>query len=399
MEQEEKAKLRKRIEGLQRSHTDFEHLSPEDICDLLDFESDADELKFIQNGLTESTLKAVQNVRDARRQEVYEKIRKKLGEKNRNISQFLRFRVVDAVRPNKTAVISWWSPNEELSEMITEGKLVEVCNASAAPFNREIQVTAGKSSVIKVLKSQVPRDKFSKFFRRETKISEINSDFKPQQDEFDLGCVVVRVEQEAINDLLKVYVADEDRNILCINFWSSLTDNALDDVVVKGNVVYARNLQWRSSNAFEKLPQSFVCSDLTLFILHPKNEDQNKRLMVLRNAIKDKAEFLIKCNEKIAELLTGNVSIINKENQREQNNNLPVKQEKTSLLGRPDFSQTFGSFMRSSQKSSKSNDDTNKPRKRRLGTNRNRTFDFSADNRSKRQPNFNSLLTKSRNRK
>lgn len=337
-------------------------------------------------------MRQVQIARDERRHDMSEKIRAKLGEKEKNLLQLIRFRVVDAITPNKTAVISWWSPTEELREAIKEGKALDIIKSTAAPYNEEIQITAGKSSVIKVAKLPVSLEKFEKFFRKETKMSKINADFKPQQNEFDVGCVVVRVVPEPVQDLFKVYVADENTNILCINFWSSLSTNAFDDVVAEGKILYAINLQWRSSHAADKIPQGFVVSDSTLFIPRPKDESQRNRLIELRNSIQNKTDFLIKCNDKIAELQSGNVSV-NKENQRETVNNMPIVNPKP--LGRPDFSKSFSLNSKTSQNSLTKNKET---RKRRLGIYGNRSLAHPTEYQSKSRSSLSSSTTKSKTR-
>lgn len=166
--------LRARVIALRTPFMKIENLQPNEICDLLDFESDAEEILFIINRVSCKTMERVQIVRNERVQDLNAKINAKLGEANKNLSQLLRFRVVDALNPNKTALVSWWSTSEEIKETTKEGKAIEIVNSTAAPFINEIQVTAGKSSVAQLVKLQVPAEKFGKYFREESSVAFIS---------------------------------------------------------------------------------------------------------------------------------------------------------------------------------------------------------------------------------
>lgn len=384
VQQEENIELRERVRAIQSQRKDLERLSPNEACDLLEFETDADELKTILQLLSKTMMEKIEVIRSERRYEMNEKIRRMLGEKDKHLSQLLRFRVVDAINPKKTAVVIHWSPAEDWQETIKEGKAIEIINSTAAAFTKEIQITAGKSSIFKLAKLESTQEKFRKYFRSETKIQEIKADFKPPQDEFDVALIVVRVDPKPVQDLHKVYVADEETDILCINFWSNLSANAFDDVIVSGNILYARNLQWRSTHTADKIPQAYAINDSTVFIAHPKNESFKTRLNELRNSVTNTAEFLIQCNDKIAELQSGNVSLVNKEHQREASNN---SQNKMNRFGRPNFSKSLDA---PSTRSSQELAATKNIRKKRLGMSHiacsSRLFNFSQDAKSNQKP-------------
>lgn len=351
--------LRARIDELTNLRLKIDDMTPENICDLLDYAIDSDDSISIQNQFSNKMLRSVQEIRDKRRQEFTLKVRAKLGEKSKQISQLLKFRVVDAMNPKKTALVSWWSPTEEMLGVVKQGQGIEIIKSSAAMFSNEIQITAGKSSIVKVVTHSTPRENFMKFYRHETRIFEIDFNFKPQQDEFDVACVVVLVDSAQHQESVKVYVADEQLNILCINFWSTLSANAFDDVIVEGKTLYAKNLQWRASHAFDRIPQAFVITDTTLFLTNPTGE-QRARLDDMNSSISNLAEFLIQCNHKIAELNSGNVSV-NKENQgRNAIISSPVKA--SPLVQRPALSKTFNNSLSTTPKNAPT-----APVKRRLG--------------------------------
>lgn len=302
--------LRGRAAQLEKFKLKVGELSGGDICDLLEAETDGDEKNLILKQISAGMLREVERVRDERNHDVDMKIRRKLGEQQKQVTQLLKFRVVDAMNPKRTGLVSWWSPTEE----IKEGQTVEIFNATAGPHSQEIQVTAGKSSIVNLLRKKLPAETFKKFFRMETRIDELNRDFRPPHDEFDVAFIVAQVDEVQANGTQKVFVADERNDVMCLNFWSSIRESGFDDLA-EGKFMYARNLQWRSSHAGDKIPQAFVNNVGTLLSTMPKKESQRRRLEQLKAAVGNIVEFLIDCSDKISEIESGNVAV-NKENQR-----------------------------------------------------------------------------------
>ncbi|CRL08503.1 CLUMA_CG021346, isoform A [Clunio marinus] len=340
------SELNERIQELQSSKYKFEDLSPEAICDLLEFndnndDDDNDDKSSLKSFMTKEMLRKVQKIRDERRIKFTDRIREKIKENGKKISHLLRFRVVDASNPKKTGIVSWWSPTEDFLETVKEGKIVEILNTTAGVINdKEIHVTAGKSSCLKVLTSNLMSiDRFSKYFKTETNIGDITCDFTPPNDEFDAAFFVIQFETNQEKNLEKVYVADEHENMLCINFWSSIKDYAFEDVIVEGHAIFARNLQWRQSHAHEVIPQAFVNNETTIFITNPQKECQRSRLKQLTNAGGNLAEFMIKCINKIADIESTSKSI-DKENKTRMKQFKVVSKEKPTIP-KPDFSRIF----------------------------------------------------------
>lgn len=319
VQQEELKELRERVNYLKKSTGRKKELSPSQLCDLLECDNNGDGDDLIEVQMTNSMKQKVQMVRDERSYEMKTKIQEKLGERDKNISQLLKFRVVDAVDPKQTGIVSWWSPSEDLIGTVKEGQVIEIINSVAGPYSKEIQVTAGKSSSIAIAKTQTSSDTFKKYFRQETRIDDIDGQFSPPQNEFDVAFIVVMIEQTDANKIQKVFVSDETQNILCLNFWSSLSDGAFDDTIFEGNLVFAKNLQWRQSRAADKIPQAFVNVDTTIFLTNPKKVSQKIRLEEIMQAIENADKFVEISKLKLTRGDTKNVSIhqaINKENQQ-----------------------------------------------------------------------------------
>lgn len=352
---EEMQELCARAKELKKSRTSVDKMSVEDICDTLEAE-DSEEATYILGNMSQSLQKNVQTMRDKRKQELNEKIRKKFVESIGKEKQLLKFRVVDAANPGKSAMVSWWSPLEELLDIVKPGNHLEIVNTTAGASGQEIQVIAGTSTNVKLKqKKKISQN----FYRVDTKIDEIKVNFKPANNEFDISCIVVRVDSEKTNNFIKVYVVDECSEVLCINFWQSLEDCAYDDVVVEGQVLHARNLQWRPTHAKEKIPQAFVSSDSTMFTTHPTIEIQKNRLEKLRKMLKDSKDFINEFKKKLG----FEVSAKNKENHQ----NVVVQSPATPRRG-PVFSTSLSNNQRFSPYSSTSkNTSASEVQKKRLG--------------------------------
>lgn len=311
VQQEMMQELRNRVKAL-KGKKDCEDYTAEELCDLLDFDDESDSPLKVSPKMHEK----IDSVRQERRYDMNRRIQERLGEQSKNIKQLIKFRVVDCSKLKKTALVSCWKIDEDLLDLLKEGQVIEITNATTGAFVNEIQITAGNScSIRRISADKTSPVELKTFFREEMKISEIDSNFQPPNDEFDAAFVVTHVDTKNSSGFVKVYVADENFNFLCLNFWSSLSENAFDDVVIEGQLIYAQNLQWRFSQAKEKIPQAFVKCETTLLMLHPKKEIQKSRLKELQANIENLEEFLIKSKEKLSIICP--LDKLNKENQDE----------------------------------------------------------------------------------
>ena len=296
------AELLERCKSIKFKGSNYDELTAHEICDLIERETDGEDAAEIQNAISSKMLRKIQLVRYERNQEMSTRILEKLGETDRQVSQLLKFRVVDAKNPNKTALISCWSVTEDLLDIVREGSVIEIVNSNATQFGKELSITIGKSAWIGPSKVKIAEETVKKYSRNETRISEIGRGFHPAHEEFDLACLVLSaIPSSSTSKFEKVYAVDENFNVVCLNFWSSVKEFAYDDVVARGQIVYARNLQWRASQSNEKIPQAFVSKDSSSFSLHPKNKNHQNRLTEMRRNVGDVKEFLQKCDEKFPE--------------------------------------------------------------------------------------------------
>lgn len=279
----------------------------EDLCDLLEIEGDPESVSCLQCHMTKEQMRQVEKLKEERssqqRDDIQKRIRKLMGDIDKSISQLLKFRVVDALNPKSTALVSVWRPSEEVINTIKPRMFLEILNSKANPstFGNEISITVGQSSTIKIIRNFKENDN-EKFMRKETLIAEITTDFSTLNSELDIACVIVKISEEKINNFQPVYVADCNKNLLSINFWMNYKDYACEDAVKEGNVIYIKNLQWRESSRRNVLIPSVFANEYTTFVLNPSSIELKDKLEHLKDEIKDIDEFVEICKEKIIEI-------------------------------------------------------------------------------------------------
>ena len=297
----------------------------EDLCDLMEVECDPESVASMHCLMTKEQIRQVDKLREERRSQqrddIQKQIREFMGDIDKSTSLLLKFRVVDAMNPRATALVSVWRPSEEVISTIKTGKILEIINSKANPisFGNEISITVGQSSAIKVIKNVKPND-YEKFMRKETPIAEITTDFKTLNSELDVACVIVKISEEKINNFQPVYVADCSKNLLSINFWMNMKDFACEDTVKEGNVIYIKNLQWRESSKRNALIPSVFANEYTTFLLNPSTPELKEKLQQLKDEIGDIDEYIGSCQEKLLEL--------------RESKEIPKDKENVKLIGR-----------------------------------------------------------------
>lgn len=94
----------------------------------------------------------------------------------------------------------------------------------------------------------------------------------------------------------QVHVADTQGNLLSILFWYELQEMALTDVVVVGQVLLVKNLQWRTFDKTATI-QSGYNADYTHFVNRPKGPEVEQFMCSLDQ--KNKLAYVKECEAKI----------------------------------------------------------------------------------------------------
>ncbi|KOB67103.1 Uncharacterized protein OBRU01_20296, partial [Operophtera brumata] len=193
-------------------------------------------------------------------------------------------------------MLSIWKPNDAILELFKEGSWVEIMNVVPTAIRySEIQISAGRQSVFRPTSSEnelLPH--LQSLTRTCFKISDVaqNPSMTTDYNEIDTVGIVFLIEPsnrefESNKNFQNVYLADADKNIICVNFWGGLKKFGYENILDTGQVVACANLQKRAGNNRKNIPQ-FRVTEFTFFTKTPKNvqarkmvDDLNKKLFSL----------------------------------------------------------------------------------------------------------------------
>ncbi|KAL0126270.1 hypothetical protein PUN28_004993 [Cardiocondyla obscurior] len=213
----------------------------------------------------------------------------------RQVSQLLKVRVCDE---NTNAILSVWSPNEEVVDALKEGACVSLYNVVASgKRGTELQLTARRSAIFKPGKM---RDT-SYPARVCTSLCEIaHSEFAPEYGEFDTVGLICSVgpapygmkDFEAVH--LAHYKADSSNaSYLTILFWQGIASYGYAEILTVGSIVACSNLDWRRATSWN-VPAAY-CTERSVFTCNPRRYHLYKSFENLRNLITDPTKHVEKC--------------------------------------------------------------------------------------------------------
>ncbi|XP_019882044.2 breast cancer type 2 susceptibility protein homolog isoform X1 [Camponotus floridanus] len=213
----------------------------------------------------------------------------------RQVSQLLKVRVCDE---NVNAILSVWSPSEEVVSALKEGAHVSLYNVIASgKRGTELQLTGRRSSIFKPVKvhdTSYPA-------RVHTSFSELaNFEFAPPYGEFDtVGFVCcVGPAPYGMKDFEVVHLAypktdSNDSLYLSILFWQGIASYGYTDILTVGSIVACSNLEWRRATSWN-VPAAY-CTDKTIFTCNPRRNHLYESFENLQNLITDPIKYTERC--------------------------------------------------------------------------------------------------------
>ncbi|XP_071566622.1 uncharacterized protein [Temnothorax nylanderi] len=213
----------------------------------------------------------------------------------RQVSQLLKVRVCDE---NANAILSIWSPSEEVVDALKEGACVSLCNIVASgKRGTELQLTARRSAIFKPGKM---RDA-SYPARVCMPLCEIaNSEFAPPYGEFDTVGLVCSVGPApyGMKDFEAVHLAyckadSSDSSYLSILFWQGIASYGYGEILTVGSIVACSNLEWRRATSWN-VPAAY-CTERSTFTCNPRRNHLHESFENLRNLIMDPIKYVERC--------------------------------------------------------------------------------------------------------
>ncbi|XP_011635165.1 breast cancer type 2 susceptibility protein homolog [Pogonomyrmex barbatus] len=208
----------------------------------------------------------------------------------RQVSQLLKVRVCDE---NANAILSVWSPSEEVVDALKEGACVSLCNVVASgKRGTELQLTANRSAIFqpgKMRDASYPA-------RACTPLCEItNSEFAPPYGEFDTVGLVCSVGPApyGMKDFEAVHLASNDSSYLSILFWQGIAGYGYAEILTVGSIVACSNLEWRRATSWN-VPAAY-CTERSIFTRNPRRNHLYESFENLRNLITDPIKYVESC--------------------------------------------------------------------------------------------------------
>ncbi|XP_048004179.1 breast cancer type 2 susceptibility protein homolog isoform X2 [Leguminivora glycinivorella] len=276
--------------------------------------------------LTTSQARLLESHASKQRERLIERVRAKFQKKieenglktERNVVPLLKVRVAGLVENGgkieiTKGYLSIWKPSAAVLELVTEGAWIEILNVIPTGIrNSEIQLSAGRQTVFNPYKQKNDKLKLhtNKLQRQCYEIKEItqNPAMTTDHNEIDtvglIFCIEPSTKDFKEQSFQNVYLADADKNIICVNFWGGLKKFGFENVLDTGQVVTCVNLQKRAGNSRKSIPQYRV-TEFSYFTKTPKS----KKALEITNEL---AAKLSKVKDKFCEdclVLKNNYSI------------------------------------------------------------------------------------------
>ncbi|XP_014484195.1 PREDICTED: breast cancer type 2 susceptibility protein homolog isoform X2 [Dinoponera quadriceps] len=244
-------------------------------------------------------LRALRVKKERYKQELQSKLRESLPAP-RQVSSLLKVRVCDG---NANAILSVWSPGEEVIDALKEGACVSLRNVVAAGKRGcELQLTARRCALFDPGTMRDP----SYPARVCASFHEVgNPEFSPPYGEFDtVGLVcAVGTAPYGMKDFEVVHLAypkaDSSRSSLYLSilFWQGIASYGYADILTVGCIVACNNLEWRRVTSWN-VPAVY-CTDKSTFTRNPRRNHLYESFETLRSSIADPIAYAEGCTAEL----------------------------------------------------------------------------------------------------
>ncbi|GBP30962.1 Breast cancer type 2 susceptibility protein homolog [Eumeta japonica] len=242
--------------------------------DPLEFQANLSESQ--SNLLKQHTLKRQEKNLKEFQDKIQEKIESSNLKMHRNVMAVLKVRIVDIKLKDGQCVettkglLSIWNVNENVTEIFKEGTWMEASNVLPTGHSMFNKITVKDEQKYRLYMEElsricVPISQIAKYPYKKYEFSEIDTvglvfaveptmlEFRKQKNQF----------------LQNVYITDEKRNFICVNFWGGLQKFGLENLIDTGQIVICMNLQKRYGSIVGSIPQ-FRVTEFSCFTRTPK---------------------------------------------------------------------------------------------------------------------------------
>ncbi|KAM0731286.1 Breast cancer type 2 susceptibility protein-like protein [Formica fusca] len=259
-----------------------------------DYENSSTQKSVSKKRRSEELLQELHQKKERFMQDMQSKLRQDLPGP-RQVSQLLKVRVCDE---NVNAILSIWSPSEEVVNALKEGACVSLYNVVASgKRGTELQITARRSSIFKPVKMHA----MSYPARVCTSFCEMaNFEFVPPYGEFDtvgfvcfVGPAPYGMKDFEVAHLAYPKTDSNDSSYLSILFWQGIASYGYTEILTVGSIVACSNLEWRRATSWN-VPAAY-CTDRTIFTCNPRRNHLYESFENLQNLITDPVKYAERC--------------------------------------------------------------------------------------------------------
>lgn len=218
----------------------------------------------------------------------------------RQVTPVLKIRVIEE---ETSAILSVWSPSEEVLDILKEGNYVSVSTVMpSAKRGNELQLTTNRNTIF--CRINDININFSQ--RIYTALYDINKPiFTPVYGEFDTVGIVTSIGNEpyGMKNFQAVYLAyphmDSQSSYLSILFWHGIFFYGYTEILTVGSFVACSNLEWRRATTWD-IPMAY-CTERSTFTRNPRHSHLQKPFENLKHLIKDANMYINSCAKEISE--------------------------------------------------------------------------------------------------
>ncbi|XP_076646165.1 uncharacterized protein LOC143355318 [Halictus rubicundus] len=233
------------------------------------------------------------------RQELKSRLKESLPPQRR-VTPVLKIRIVEE---ETSAILSIWTPNEEVTDILKEGNCITVCNVTPSmKRGNDLQLTAGWNTLFSRINTS---DKLYPQ-RTCTSLCDINKpNYAPAYGELDTVGIVVYIVNEpyGMKNFQATYLAcpytESQSFYISVLFWHGISAYGYAEILTIGSFIACSNLEWRRATSWS-IPMTY-CTDRSTFTQNPKQNHLQGPFDELKRLVTDTSSYVSKCAAEMSE--------------------------------------------------------------------------------------------------
>nr|XP_033322481.1 breast cancer type 2 susceptibility protein-like isoform X2 [Megalopta genalis] len=256
------------------------------------------EEKFLSNQERQQLINKCRMMEEMIRQKLESQLQESLPSP-RQVTPVLKIRVIEE---ETSAILSIWSPNEDVVDIFKEGNCISICNVTPSlKRGNDLQLTAGRNTLFRRL--SISDNLYPQ--RTYTSLCDINKpNYAPAYGEFDTVGIVIYIGNEpyGMKNFQAAYLAQPYTNsqsfYLSVLFWDGISSHGYAEILTIGSFIACSNLEWRRASSCS-IPMTY-CTERSSFTQNPRRNHLEQPFNELKHLVTD-VSYVSKCAAEISE--------------------------------------------------------------------------------------------------